>query len=124
MYIANTKQRYWSKVSIKGEDECWDWLASLSSVGYGAFSIKNIQYSSHRIAWEFTNGKIPEGKLVLHKCDNRKCCNPNHLYIGTHSDNICDAITRNRGGFKAKPKYDTSISALVHASALLACKIV
>ena len=91
--------RFWSKVDIKGPDECWEWKAYISTKGYGRIYAHNKVEGAHRIAWELTNGPIPSNKLVLHKCDNRKCVNPNHLYLGTHSDNICDAVERKRGNF-------------------------
>jgi hypothetical protein len=118
------EERFWSKVDIKGKDECWEWKASTDRKGYGQIGYPD-RYSivrSHRVAWELTNGPIPDKMLILHKCDNSKCNNPNHLYCGTHSDNICDAITRNRGGFRPRPKHDTSINTLVHTISLLAIK--
>lgn len=87
-------ERFWSKVDVKGLDECWDWLACIVK-GYGIFWTGSRYTAAHRVAWELTNGDILEGKLVLHKCDNKKCVKPSHLYLGTQSDNMCDRAIRN-----------------------------
>lgn len=91
--------RFWSKVDIKGPDDCWEWKAGLHGLmdryRYGAFWNGNKMIKSHRYSYEITNGPIPEGKLVLHKCDNKLCVNPNHLYVGTEADNILDRENRN-----------------------------
>lgn len=102
MYEKLIKDRFWSKVAIKGPDDCHDWTASICSNGYGSFCIYSITHSAHRFAWLLTKGEIPEGKLVLHRCDNKLCCNPNHLYIGTQGDNIRDREARYSGYLKGR----------------------
>lgn len=57
---------------------------------------------AHRLAWEFSKGPIPEGLQVLHKCDNRKCCNPSHLFLGTQKDNIQDMISKGRKAIRSR----------------------
>lgn len=86
--------RFWSNVDIKGEDDCWIWKLSAAPNGYGKFSLKHICYGTHRVAWILAFGDIPPGKFILHKCDNKPCCNPKHLYCGTQSDNMCDRWER------------------------------
>jgi hypothetical protein len=105
VHFKSAEERFWSKVDIKDKDSCWEWISSVSSPGYGQFNYKGVHISSHRLSWILTNGEIPKDKNVLHKCDNRRCVNPDHLYLGTQSNNICDAITRGRGCF-GKHKID------------------
>jgi hypothetical protein len=91
--------RFWSNIDILGVDECWPYKLNACNNGYANFQLTILERSkvlAHRVAWTTTYGNIPNDKLVLHKCDNRRCCNPNHLYIGTHSDNNLDAYARNR----------------------------
>ena len=85
---------FWSKIEIKNTEDCWNWLAGLFSSGYGSFTADHKTYRTHRVAWELTNGPITEDRLILHKCDNKKCCNPNHLYCGTYGDNQHDRNER------------------------------
>ena len=99
-FIENdSKERFWSKIDKKGEDECWNWLASYRGF-YGQFWVNGNMIKSHRYAYEIIFGKIPEGMCVLHKCDNPKCCNPEHLFLGTQEDNIHDACIKVRGHFR------------------------
>jgi len=90
-------KRFWDKVNKKAENECWEWLASKTGWGYGTFWYKNRNESASRFSWELHNGKIPEGMLALHKCDNPPCVNPEHLFLGTHKDNALDKQRKNRG---------------------------
>jgi hypothetical protein len=91
------EERFWEKVDKKGENECWNWLAFVHPTGYGKIAINRKMYHAHRISWELTNGKIPEGMFVLHKCDNRKCVNPDHLFLGSNKDNMKDMVNKGRG---------------------------
>jgi hypothetical protein len=83
--------RFWSKVNIGSENDCWNWNAGTVG-GYGSFSYKGKTRTSNRMAWIFTNGEIKGNLHVLHTCNNKMCCNPNHLYLGTMSDNMRDAV--------------------------------
>ncbi len=87
--------RFWAKVAIKGLDDCWEWQASTINSGYGMLVIKRRHITAHRFSWMLANDTdIPDGLLVLHSCDNKLCCNPAHLRLGTHSDNIKEAYAR------------------------------
>lgn len=87
-------KRFWEKVDVRSEDECWLWKASIND-GYGYFWTGYKMEMAHRTSWRLHNGPIPEDKFVLHKCDNRPCINPGHLYLGTKSDNMRDMVIRN-----------------------------
>jgi len=80
------------KVDKRGSDECWPWLGAKTSKGYGSFWNGESKLGAHKISWQLFFGDIPEGRMVLHKCNNRWCVNPYHLYLGDAKDNSGDAI--------------------------------
>ena len=90
------KQRFWTKVNPAPSDLCWEWMACVTEKGYGKFNYLGKMARANRLAYIFAKGDIPNGKIVRHTCDNPGCCNPNHLILGTHKDNVIDAIKRNR----------------------------
>lgn len=90
----NAVASFWRKV-LKGPG-CWEWTASKKPFGYGQLNVLGKMVNAHKFAWELVRGKVPEGLVVRHKCDNPSCCNPDHMEIGTQFDNTRDSLARGR----------------------------
>lgn len=89
-------ERFWSKVAVKGPEDCWEWTAARYASGYGCIRIDGKNKKAHRISYEIHKGPIPDGLLVMHSCDRRHCVNPSHLSVGTQKQNIKDMFLRGR----------------------------
>jgi hypothetical protein len=102
---ANTPEVLWSKVNKRGEDECWEWLGYINQDGYGRTWINDVGYYAHRVIYNLAYPNTitlsaPKSSsdvgFLLHTCDNPACCNPKHLFVGTHLDNMLDKVAKNR----------------------------
>lgn len=108
-YGRTWQESFWSKVQQAGGNVCWPWTAYVNQDGYGRFNqYGKFGYTkltfAHRVAYEVTYGEITDPNMrVLHRCDNPPCCNPNHLFLGTQSENIWDAMKKGRIHKKMPP---------------------
>ena len=116
MAVKQTPESFWAKV-LKGKpNECWEWQRTCNSTGYGSVAWHGINYTAHRVsAWLsglVDSPSAPKGSRekthVLHKCDNRKCCNPHHFFLGSLADNMQDAYKKQR---KAQPRGEAHTNA-------------
>lgn len=98
---APDPERFWKRVDRRSDDECWVWIGhQIEPWLYGRFYLSKARgyIRAHRYSYELNVGLIPDGMLVLHRCDNPPCVNPAHLRIGTHEDNMADKVARGRSG--------------------------
>lgn len=101
MTSVDLMQKLYDLVAVD-DGGCWIFLGSFAGNGYGQFwdNSSKRRKGAHRISYELHFGNIPIGMNVLHRCDNRKCVNPDHLFLGTQHDNICDMVSKDRHAFK------------------------
>lgn len=101
-YLAERAAKIFHKTEFNSNDQgCKLWPKSTDTGGYGLICLrdqdrKNCHFLTHRLAWELANGPIPEGKWVCHKCDVRRCCNPEHMFLGTERENFADMYRKKR----------------------------
>lgn len=92
--MTSVEKRFWDKVNTSGE--CWLWTASVDTKDYGKFYLAPRLQSAHRVSFMLAYGEIPEGLMVLHRCDVPRCVRPIHLFLGTASDNAQDMLHKGR----------------------------
>lgn len=100
---VKSKQLILDRIEIVEVTGCWNWKLATCTSGYGKVKIAQKQYLVHRLVWELWHGPLPakgnkvkDNMCVLHKCDNRICCNPDHLFLGTYKENTDDMINKER----------------------------
>lgn len=100
MFLFSLRERFYEKVLFLTYDRgCWIWIGAYTRDGYGRIGLGGRAgrgVASHIASWIIHKGDVPEGMWVLHNCDNRGCCNPNHLCLGTRLDNARHAVERGR----------------------------
>lgn len=116
MPAKQTPETFWAKVRRRANDECWEWGGATNNTGYGTVGWHGRNYTAHRVA-AFLSGLVESPSRpahsrdkghVLHKCDNRRCCNPHHFMIGSYSDNQKDAYQKQR---RVQPKGGAHVNA-------------
>ena len=96
--MKTMQERFDAKYIPEPMSGCWLWEGAVCGGGYGCIGETGTRkiLAAHRVSWELHNGKIPDGKWVLHKCDVRPCVNPEHLFLGTLQDNMDDMVSKGR----------------------------
>lgn len=89
-------KRFWARVTQAPAPACWLWTGAQQRKGYGRVAFLGRIWGAHRLAWFLSFGDIPDRKQVCHRCDNPPCCNPDHLFLGSNSDNVQDMLQKGR----------------------------
>ena len=91
-----SRANFFDRVDVRGEHDCWPWIGYIASTGYGSLGFEGTKITSHRLSYAINIGPIPAGLYVCHSCDNPRCVNPSHLWLGTNKTNIEDALKKGR----------------------------
>lgn len=88
---------FWSKVDKNGPGGCWLWTSYCNERGYGLMRHKGRKnFRAHRFSWELVHGPTPSDRFCLHKCDVRRCVNPDHMFLGSYQENMDDMVSKGR----------------------------
>ena len=105
---------FWDFVQRDSEDKCWKWLGATNELGYGIYKVGSRQFKAHRLTFEKHYGqRLPDDRLVCHKCDTPSCVNPAHLFLGSHEDNMRDMVRKGRSVYGEKNKHAKLTRSLV-----------
>ena len=123
-YIVKDIERFWCKVTIAGPNDCWEWIAGKNDYGYGLFSFDCRHMRAHRFSFWIHTGIWPGDLCVCHSCDNKLCVKPEHLFIGTYSDNLNDSYDKGRKiwNYGKKIRHGTESRYSHHACRCDKCK--
>lgn len=99
-------ERFWKYITPAAFTDCWEWQGALRN-GYGVLNVGGKVIYCHRLSYELHFGPLPEGCQACHHCDNRKCCNPYHLFAGTQGDNMRDMYAKGRGNNSGNERGST-----------------
>lgn len=115
---ASISERFWDRVDQRCADECWPWRGSTKN-GYGRFTFEYVEHYAHRMAYALAyRSAPPSGLQVMHRCNNKRCCNPAHLRLGTPSENTQDAYRcglARSGMAHPRAKFDPDLVARIAA---------
>jgi len=112
--VAGFSRRFWAKVDKSRN--CWIWTAHVGDSGYGSMHVRRTPRPAHRVSWLLAYGNVPSKIYVLHKCDNRLCVRPDHLFLGTAKDNHWDMRAKGRDDF---PRGERSHTAKINETIVL-----
>lgn len=116
---GSPEERFWTYVDAAAADECWLWNGHRNKNGYGTLRSKTTTLAVHRVSYEMHKGKIPEGLVIRHMCNNPPCVNPNHLLVGTNLDNVMDKVRAGRTPVNESHgncKYSNEVVAQIRAA--------
>lgn len=118
-YRHTIEREFWAR--LDRATGCWTWPGWRDQDGYGRLNFDGRRYYAHRLAWALAVGTVPHGMFVLHRCDNPPCCNPGHLFLGTHRDNMADQVAKKRSLFgERNPRAKLTAAQVDEIRALLA----